>query len=125
MPPLGRVVDEPGRRQRPPKEIPVGARPGADRVGARETRAAGLLRVRVDPGSHVELSAVVGCESEIDRRARTVRGNVRRRDVPAGRAEQLLLGRAGIACAQLAQVLLEIRALERWQAVALDEENPE
>jgi hypothetical protein len=94
-------------------------------VGVRETRTGRLLRVRIDPGSHVDLSAVIGCEGEIDRRARTVRGGVRRRDIPAGRVEQLLLRRGGIAETQFAQVLLEIGALQGRRPVALNEEDPQ
>ena len=40
-------------------------------------------------------------------------------------AHQLLLRRARIAGAQLAEVLLEIRALQLGRAVALDEEDPQ
>jgi hypothetical protein len=92
-------------------------------VGAGEARTIGLLWVRVDAGSHVELSAVIGYEGEVDRRARTVRSDVRRRYVPAGRAEQLLLRRGGIAKAQFGQVLLEICALQGRRPIALDEED--
>jgi len=54
-----------------------------------------------------------------------VRGDVRRREIPAGRVEKLLLRRGGIGEAQFAQVLLEICALQGQRRITLDEEDPQ
>src|SRR5690606_30465016 len=123
VPPLGRVVDQPGGLQGGGEDLAVGAGLAGDVRRGGVAGAAALLGVVVDLGAHVVLDAVGVAEGAVDGGACGVRGDLDRGDVAAGGDVRLLLAHVGEGGAQAVAVLLEVAALGGDGPVALDDQQ--